>query len=41
MTPDYTFWLGEDAEYCFDLETDPEAFGLVIDFTQDAAIFDE
>jgi len=41
MTPDYSFWLGEDAEYCVDLETDPTAFGLVIDATGEPALFDE
>lgn len=31
MNPDYTFWLGEDAEYCTGLEIDPARFGVVID----------
>lgn len=31
MTPDYTFWLGEDAEFCSDLEVDPSICGIVID----------
>lgn len=41
MAPDYTFWLREDADCCFDLKTDPEAYGIAIDLTQDPAAFDE
>lgn len=41
MTPDYTFWLGEDSELCFDLEIDPAQFGLVVDFTQEPGLFED
>lgn len=37
---------GEEAEslwneYLYGAECDPEAFGIVVDFTQDPALFDE